>query len=651
MIDRGWKRARGAGLRLLAGLALAVAMACGGSPAPAYNPPAPTFSLVGTVSPSPLPFTQGVPADLDATLSVQRDPGFNGTISFQVSGLPAGVTQTFGVAWPSDTLGHLSFHADGTQMAGTYQLTLLASSPGVGDQSLSLTMIVAPPVPAVTVEPMASLLLIHPGGEGSVQIGITRSGGYSGTVDLAAAGLPAGVTAAFAPASTDGVSSSLILDVDPTTAPGTYALTISGQSVGTAEATTVLSLLVDGQGSTVMSLRVDDAPLTPPSAVGFQDGDGPWRDAPQDRDGTFRFVLTDAAGRYGVAATWLGNLLETPVPSTRVLKATVAEVPSPELPAPRLQINGTVQTSSQVTGTLTGLGDKGTAQASVGQWSTSVRAEAPLFDLQVDDGTLDFAAARTPSGASVADRLLLSRGAVVMSGEPVSLGTLDLDSGLVLEPATLDITNAGTSEILHGEVRFITAGSATGERSKASVRLGFGSASSFTFGSVPSGALQPGDLFVEDVRAALQDGTGLRRAVSVTEGAPAAPLALPSGMDLPVLVSGSVGGAALPVARWNAQPGATWTDLVYRQSTRGVCWEEAVTAGWISQSADGADHLPDLRGLTGSSPEASLAAGQSLDWTLTQAQMPNLPVPLVLDPPPAAGMSYTATSRSGTLQP
>ncbi|HEU4951511.1 MAG TPA: hypothetical protein VFT46_06145 [Holophagaceae bacterium] len=650
MISRGWTCGRGASLRLFAVLSLALGMACGGSPAPANDPPAAKFSLVGSVSPSPLSLTQGVPADLDAALSVRRDPSFHGTISFQVSGLPAGVTETYGVAWPSDTIGHLSFHADGTQLAGTYQLTLLASSPGVGDQSLSFTMQVAPPVPSVAVESMASLLLIHPGDEGTVQIGITRSGGYAGAVDLAAEGLPAGVLAAFAPASTEGISSTLTLNVDPSTAPGTYALTISGKGVGTAEATTVLGLLVDGQGSTLMSLRVEASPI-PPSSVGFQDGDGPWQDAPQDSDGTFRFVLTDPAGRYGVAAAWPGSLLVTPVPSGRVLKATVAEVPAPDIASPQLVVNGAVQTSSQVTGTLAGLGDKGTAQVSVGRWSTKVTVDAPSFDLQVDDGTLDLAVARTPSGASVPDRLLLSRGAVMMNGDPVSVGTLDLDQGLVLAPVTLDLDPAEAGEVLHGEVRFITAGSASGERSKARVSLGFGSTTTFTFGSVPAGVLQSGDLFVEDVRAALQDGTGLRRAVSVTEEAPASPLALPPGMDLPVLSSSSVNGAALPVARWSLDAGTRWTDLVYRQSNRGVCWEEAVTSGWSSQSADGADHLPDLSGLTGWMPGASLASSQPIDWTVTRIQTPNLQVPLVLDPTPAAGISYTAASRSGTLQP
>jgi hypothetical protein len=91
----------------------------------------------------------------------------------------------------------------------------------------------------ITVNP--ATLSVQQGSSNSVTVTITRGGGYNGTVTLAVAGLPAGVTATTTPAQLSGttISATIAVNVAATVAANTYTATVTGtgQGLGTVSAT------------------------------------------------------------------------------------------------------------------------------------------------------------------------------------------------------------------------------------------------------------------------------------------------------------------------------------------------------------------------------------------------------------------------------
>ncbi|WP_431676745.1 M28 family peptidase [Kitasatospora sp. KL5] len=82
-----------------------------------------------------------------------------------------------------------------------------------------------------------------PGGTTTASVATAVTSGRAQTVNLAASGLPAGVTVAFSPASVQaGASATMTVSVSTATAPGTYGITVTG--TGTAAHTTSYTLVV-----------------------------------------------------------------------------------------------------------------------------------------------------------------------------------------------------------------------------------------------------------------------------------------------------------------------------------------------------------------------------------------------------------------------
>jgi subtilase family serine protease len=94
------------------------------------------------------------------------------------------------------------------------------------------------------------------GNSGSSTITSTVSGGFSGTVTLAASGAPSGVTITLSPTSISGAgSSTMSIAVASTAATGTYTITVSGTSGSTTETTTVsLTITAPVTGSFTISV-------------------------------------------------------------------------------------------------------------------------------------------------------------------------------------------------------------------------------------------------------------------------------------------------------------------------------------------------------------------------------------------------------------
>jgi subtilase family serine protease len=206
-----------------------------------------------------------------------------GTVSVAyTSGSPSVFDQTFS-DWCSQTLsqnesivvGNMSrINSDGTLNTGaqcnlySYTFTLdstrtvqsiaLANTDSTNFSlvlALSLSGNTTSSGPGFTLSPNPGSLSVAQGSNGTSTITVTPSGGFSGSVSLAASGLPSGVTAAFNPTSTTSPtnSSTLTLTASGTaTIGGPTAVTITGTS-GSLTQTTTVNLTVTGPASFTLS--------------------------------------------------------------------------------------------------------------------------------------------------------------------------------------------------------------------------------------------------------------------------------------------------------------------------------------------------------------------------------------------------------------
>jgi subtilase family serine protease len=115
--------------------------------------------------------------------------------------------------------------------------------------------------PSFTLSDSPSSLTITQGGAGGTStITVTDLGGFSGSVSLAASGLPSGVTAVFSPNPT-GTTGVLTLTASASATTGTSTVTITGTS-GSLVATTTLALTVNAAASPNFTISASPASLT-----------------------------------------------------------------------------------------------------------------------------------------------------------------------------------------------------------------------------------------------------------------------------------------------------------------------------------------------------------------------------------------------------
>jgi hypothetical protein len=205
---------------------------------PSTNGAPPSFKLAA--DPGTLALTQGAKAG--TTLTVAPSGGFSGDVGFIVSGLPSGVTATFTPTTTTSTT-RLTLTASSKASVGMSTVTVKGTS-----GKLSATTSVALTVKAGTVHPGFSLAL-DPDAESVAQGGSVRSvvtvkpsGGFTGSVELSASGVPSGVKATFNPTATTS-SSTLTLAAGSTAAPGPSKIAIRGAS-GALDASVSLPLTV-----------------------------------------------------------------------------------------------------------------------------------------------------------------------------------------------------------------------------------------------------------------------------------------------------------------------------------------------------------------------------------------------------------------------
>src|SRR5262245_4396368 len=213
-------------------------------------PPVPGFSL--STSRASLALNQG--ASGTATITVLPTGGFNSAVTLSARGMPAGVTAAFS---PASTTGTstLTLTASSTATIGTSTVTVTGTS-----GSLTATTAISLTVSAVSTPNFsltATNATVVQGGTASSAIGVTPSGGFTGSVALTVSGLPSGVTASFNPASTTA-SSTLTFTASATATVGTANVTVTGTS-GTLTHTAALVLTVNQAAAGNVSLTATKA--------------------------------------------------------------------------------------------------------------------------------------------------------------------------------------------------------------------------------------------------------------------------------------------------------------------------------------------------------------------------------------------------------
>jgi uncharacterized membrane protein len=204
----------------------------------------PSFSLSASL-PS-LTMVQG--SSVTNTISVADAGGFAGSVNLSATGLPNGVTAAF---VPNPTTGTSVLRLTASDIAATGPATVtITGTSGSLTASTNIALTVKLP-PSFSLSASLPSLTIVQGSSVTNTISVADAGGFAGSVNLSASGLPNGVTAAFVPNPTTGTSV-LRLTASSTATVGPATVAVTGTS-GTLTASTSIALTVKSPPSFTLS--------------------------------------------------------------------------------------------------------------------------------------------------------------------------------------------------------------------------------------------------------------------------------------------------------------------------------------------------------------------------------------------------------------
>jgi N-acetylneuraminic acid mutarotase len=444
-----------------------------------YQFATPGFAL--SDSPSSLSVAQGTSGT--TTVTVTYWGGFTGSVSLAASGLPSGVTASFATN-PTTGTSVLTLTASSTAAVGSATITITGTS-----GSLTATTTVAltvNPAPNFTLSASPASLSIVQGASGTSTISVTGQNGFTGSVSLAAFGLPSGVTASFTPNPTTG-SSVLTLTASSSATVGSATITIRGTS-GTLTATTTLALTIPAP-----SFTLSDSPGT---LTVVQGKSGTSTVTVNDVNGFTGKVTLAASGLpSGVTAAFATN----PTAGSSVLTLTASS--SAAVGSATITIRGT---SGSLTATTTlaltipapsfTLSDSpGTLTVVQGKSGTST---VTLNDVNGFTGKVTLAVSGLPSGVTAAFATNPTAGSSVLtltasSSATVGSATITIrgTSGTLTATTTLALTIPAPSFTLGASPASLTV--AQGASGKPTITVsgqnGFTGSVTLTASGLPSG--------------------------------------------------------------------------------------------------------------------------------------------------------------------
>jgi cellulose 1,4-beta-cellobiosidase len=201
---------------------------------------APSFSVASTG----VSVLQGQSTTTSVTISAVN--GFSGAVTLSASGLPTGVTASFSPSMVTGSAGStLTLTAAGNAAVGPATVTITGTSTGTGTTSASTASanitvtVVAKPDFTITAPTSVN---VTAGSTATASLAVGFVGGLTGSVAVQASGLPAGVSANFAPNSVN--------------ANGTITASFFAQPGTPNESANVTITATNGQGTTAITHTV-----------------------------------------------------------------------------------------------------------------------------------------------------------------------------------------------------------------------------------------------------------------------------------------------------------------------------------------------------------------------------------------------------------
>lgn len=509
-------------------LALALVLttlSCGGSGPTDPDPDPDPATISISIDPSSGTVPQG--GSLVVTGTATIGGGFSGTVTFTVTGLPAGVTIAVGTVTQSGNTASapITVTVGATVAAGTYNGTITATGSGVSDAvAYSLTVTEAPGFSLGSI----SNVSIQQGMSDTRDVVIVRSGGFGQSVTISVEGAPSGVTASPDPAATTGTSSTIGIVVDGGVATGAYTLTVRGTAEGFPDATTSFDLTVTAApaGTEIVvdfsACSVDDRPVW----VAVQDGmAAPWTRITPVND-VYTFTVT--GGSLGFAnVSIFGSQNDVSVDyftTAEAVEAAAGDVCGDDGISGKT-INGTAA------------GTVGLTTLSLGGATSFVAFDGAFSIVAVPDGALDLVGYSTNSGGG-SDRMLILRDQDIADNG--SLGTIDFTAD-GFDPQDATITVGGLAGGESGVVGAAYATSSAGAVcSIAPIQQNGLLAGTFTLSSAPAAEQAADEYHVADVSVA--DGDATKQVQEAFQTLADRTVALPADLPAPALTN-VTGGA------------------------------------------------------------------------------------------------------------
>jgi subtilase family serine protease len=202
-----------------------------------------------SASPGSLTVTQG--GSGATTITVTDEGGFAGSVNLVASGLPDGVTASFGTN-PTTGTAVLTLIASSSATLGTATVAITGTAGGLA-ATTSILLTVNPAPKSFTIGASPTVLTVPRGGIRTSWIIITSVDGFSSPVRLGATGLPRGVIAVFSkqwvtPRANERAESTLWLIADFNARPTSVSVTVTGASGSISESTNIVLTVAKRDG-------------------------------------------------------------------------------------------------------------------------------------------------------------------------------------------------------------------------------------------------------------------------------------------------------------------------------------------------------------------------------------------------------------------
>ena len=222
----------------------------------------PSFTL--SDSPSSLSVTQG--SSGTSTITVTDVGGFTGSVTLAASGLPSGVTATFGTN-PTTGSSVLTLTASATATTGTSTVTITGTSGSLTATTTLALTVNSSATPAFSVSASPTSVTVTQGSSGTSTITVTSTGGFNSATTLSASGLPSGVTATFStnpvtPPANGSATSTLTLTASSSATVGAATVTITGTSGSTSHSATIALTVNASSGTPNFTMSLSPSSFT-----------------------------------------------------------------------------------------------------------------------------------------------------------------------------------------------------------------------------------------------------------------------------------------------------------------------------------------------------------------------------------------------------